>query len=325
MKKHHLLHCLLLILVSNVTRAQDPHFSQFFNAPSWVNPALTGVHVDDWRIMGIYRAQWWGGNIAPFTTSAVSVEKGFTTGTTGNSRLGVGLSLLSDASNQGLLKNNYVNASVAYNINLNGDGSQVLGLGLTGSFANRMLDASKFAFQSQYGSMGFQRSTPAGDPATVLSAQYFDVSAGIHYSVNASDWGLDLGAAVFHANGPQESVYNNNTYSLARRISGYAKASFIMRNQDKLDISAITDVQAGNTIVTLGGIYKIGLQDETLKSFHVGLFNRFSDAFYPYVALEARRWLFGLSYDVVNASVKDQYSSVQSFEMSFALKLGKIK
>lgn len=328
MKKYNLVYVVLVVAAigaGKAASAQDPHFSQYFNTSSWVNPALTGVQADDWRVAGTYRAQWWGGNISPFTTTALSLEKGFSMGVTGANKLGIALSMLSDASNGGLLKNNYINTSLAYNIALSGDERQVLGLGVNMSFANRMLDASKFAFQTQYGSMGFQRTAPSGDPATVLSANYFDVSAGAHYSKKGTRWGLDIGAALFHANGPQESVYANQTYNLARRFTGYGTVFFGMRNEDEFHLSAIADAQAGHTIVTLGGMYKFKLDDETIRGFDIGLYSRFTDAVYPYAAIEGRKWLFGVSYDIVNAGVKNEYSSVQSIEFSFAVKFGRNK
>jgi type IX secretion system PorP/SprF family membrane protein len=326
MKKFRLIYLALLFVAlqkGNTLCAQDPHFSQYFNALSWVNPSLTGVGVDDWRVAGTYRSQWWGGNIAPFTTSAVSIEKAFVTGMEGKSKIGVGLSMLSDASNAGLLKNNYINTSIAYNLALSRDATQVLGFGFNLSFANRMLDAGKFAFQSQYGSMGFQRTAPSGDPATVLSANYFDVSAGGHYSKTASNWGLDIGAALFHANGPQQSVYAGNTYNLAQRFTGYGSVFFILKNEDQVQFSTVADAQSGHTIFTLGGTYKIRLHEEGFESLNIGLYNRFSDAFYPYAAIEGKKWVFGLSYDVVSNDLKSQYNSVQSIEFSFAVKFGK--
>ena len=39
----------------------DPHFSQYYVYPAWLNPALTGAFDGDYRIAGIYRSQW--GNI----------------------------------------------------------------------------------------------------------------------------------------------------------------------------------------------------------------------------------------------------------------------
>jgi hypothetical protein len=48
-------------------QAQDPHFSQYYVYPSWMNPALTGVFDGDYRVSAIHRRQW--GNVSsPYTT-----------------------------------------------------------------------------------------------------------------------------------------------------------------------------------------------------------------------------------------------------------------
>src|SRR3954463_15702477 len=54
-----LLTLLLFIAGAQALRAQvDPHFSQYYVYPSWLNPALTGAFDGDYRISGIYRNQW---------------------------------------------------------------------------------------------------------------------------------------------------------------------------------------------------------------------------------------------------------------------------
>ncbi|MHB1313164.1 MAG: PorP/SprF family type IX secretion system membrane protein, partial [Gemmatimonadaceae bacterium] len=191
-----------LLAVGKTVYSQDPHFSQYFSSPLTVNPALTGKGVPDWRVAATLRSQWWGGTTAPFTTTVASIEKSYQTGNGGNSRMGIGLSLLTDASNSGLLKNNYFTASLAYNLDMSGDGREQLGIGLGASYANRLLDAGKFEFQSQFGSMGFQRSAISGDPASILSSSYFDLNVGIHYSKTGTESGFGLGASLFHAGSP---------------------------------------------------------------------------------------------------------------------------
>src|SRR5215210_7762258 len=48
----------LLILIASATKAQDIHFSQFFEAPLLRNPSLAGIFTGDVRVQGVYRDQW---------------------------------------------------------------------------------------------------------------------------------------------------------------------------------------------------------------------------------------------------------------------------
>ncbi|MBV9988559.1 MAG: PorP/SprF family type IX secretion system membrane protein [Chitinophagaceae bacterium] len=300
--------------------AQDPHFSQYFNSPMTINPALIGKDVGDWRLLGVFRSQWWSASVAPYNTTSLSLEKSVHSGSGGKSVFGFGFSLLTDASNSGLLKNNFFTAGAAYNIALDGQGHEHLGVGLEATYANRLVDASKFEFQSQFGSMGFQRSTPSGDPVSISSNKYWDVNMGVRYSKDFRMWGFHLGTAVYHASRPEEGFYSSTKFSVERRVNLQAGARFLLNNKDEVQASVITDLQGQNTVVTLGGVYKARLS-ETQK-LNLGLWCRFQDAIYPYVAFETPNLVVGISYDVVNSQIRNSYSSVQSMEISFGWLFG---
>ena len=324
MKKNYLLYIFLVCVYgmhTSVAVAQDPHFSQYFNSPMSLNPALIGKGIGDFRVLGTFRSQWWGASISPYNTRTASIEKAFRSGGTGKSVFGIGFSILSDASNSGLLKNNYFTVGAAYNISLDGKGNEFLGVGLEGTYANRLLDASKFEFQSQFGSMGFQRSAPSGDPVSITSNQYFDVNMGVHYSKRYKSGGLNLGVAVYHASTPKQGVLSNTNYSVDRRVSLQAGMIFNLTNEDQVHISSNTDFQGENSIHSLGGVYKVRLNDK-IESLNIGLWSRFRDALYPYIALEGKSWLFGITYDVINSEIRNSYTSVQSMEISFGWLFG---
>ncbi|RFM29086.1 PorP/SprF family type IX secretion system membrane protein [Deminuibacter soli] len=318
----HVLLCCLCYSLCTCLYAQDPHFSQYFTSPMTVNPALTARGVYDWRVAFNTRSQWWGASIKPYYTVTASAEKKLPLGGDNNNYWGIGGMVLSDQSNGGLLKNDYFSLSTSYNISLDGEGRSLLGAGLTGTYANRVLDASKFLFQSQVGSMGFQRDIPSNDPVNIQKARYFDINAGLYYSYTGDAYGWSAGAAMFHASAPHEGAYNNSTYNIPRKVSLQAGGWFKAGAGNSFHLSGFAEYQAGNSIYTLGGIYKIGVSDDLLSSVNIGAWNRFGDALYPYFGLEAKRWIGGISYDIVNSKVKN-YQSVQSMELSFVWQLGK--
>ena len=47
-----------LLLCLTPLQSQDIHFSQYWNAPLNLSPALTGVSKEDTRIFGAYKNQW---------------------------------------------------------------------------------------------------------------------------------------------------------------------------------------------------------------------------------------------------------------------------
>ena len=307
---------------ATLLEAQDPHFSQYFASPMTLNPALVGKGVGDWRAIALFRSQWWGGSVAPYSTRSASIEKSYRTSSSNdNNAFGAGLSVLSDVSNSGLLQNNYISASGSYNIALNKQANQILAVGLQGTYANKRIDASKFQFQSQFGSMGFQR-TASGDPVSVTSNSYLEANMGIHFSKTDSLFGYGIGAAIYHASSPKEGIYNNVTYIISPRYSFQANMNFTLKSKDEIHFSSVLDLQGNNSIFTLGGLYKISINDNKIKSINIGLWNRFNDALYPYFGIESKNVIFGLSYDIVNPSLNSNSSYAQSLEASVSWLFG---
>ncbi len=320
--------CLLLMiagLMSGQTIAQDPHFSQYASSPMTLNPALIGKGSDgNWRFASIFRTQWWGGGSAPaYNTYTASLEKRFSSSAT-NSGFAFGISMLSESSNAGLLKNNFLSGGISYRQALDVQGKESLTAGFTVTYGNRFLDASKLYFQSQFGSMGFDRSIPSGDPVTIAGNSYTDINAGIQYSRSNNKMGYSLGAAVFHVGTPTAGASNGNEYSLPSRISLQAGMQFHV-GADQLHFSSTADIQSQQSVYTFGAIYKAHINDAPLEFLNIGIWQRFGDSFYPYIAIEDENWLAGITYDVVTSSEKKLYGSVQSLELSLMFKFGKKK
>ncbi|TAE17597.1 MAG: type IX secretion system membrane protein PorP/SprF [Bacteroidetes bacterium] len=313
----------LAMVSSQFCQAQDPHFSQYFASPLTVNPSFTGKGVENMRVAANVRSQWWGSSISPYNTATLSIEQRIAANRTGDDELAIGALMLTDGSNNNILKNNYFGLSVAYNKGLNADGVNSLGVGLSMNYANRVLDAGKFRFQDQFGSMGFQRSIPSNDFIAIQKNSYVDFNAGVNYSHTKKKWGYTVGVGYFHAGRPVEGVYENNRYQLDTRTTlSFNNWYEVGSNQAKLHINAFTSLQGSTRLYTVGAMYQIPLHgEEALKSVNLGLYHRVGDSFYPYVSLQAQNWLLGLSYDAVTSQVKTAFNSVRSMELSFVIQL----
>jgi type IX secretion system PorP/SprF family membrane protein len=326
-KQIRILICVLsgLMLADQFLLAQDPRLGQYFASPMTLNPALTGKNVNDWRVLTSYRSQWQGTGTQPYTTATVSVEKNLT----GNDKntLGLGMMFLNDASNGGVLKNNYFAIGLAYNNALDAEAKHFLGGGLTVNYANRILDQSKFLFESQLGSGGYQPSIPANDGVAIPKNSYFDVNAGLSYSYQGNRSGFYTGIGYFHAFSPEDAATNNTPeFSIDPRIN--VQAGFLHdlgQNGSSLNLSSIWEKQGVYNRFTLGLMCKLALPEASfdIQTVNIGLWDRFGDAIYPYVGIEGRSWLLGFSYDVITSNVST--ASLQSFEISFGLQFGKLR
>ncbi|WP_120182754.1 PorP/SprF family type IX secretion system membrane protein [Pelobium manganitolerans] len=175
------------------TQAQDHIFSQFYNAPSYLNPALTGQFDGSFRMNMIYRNQWSsiGGEL-----SYVSVSADYKLP---NGAGGVGL--LANSSSEGIayLRKNSLSALYAYII---GDERFSASFGLQGGVTNRSMDFSKLVFSDQLDlRLGFTGTESMAEKPFNDNKYYFDAGAGANFV-----WGkLMLGGSVLHLNKPDES------------------------------------------------------------------------------------------------------------------------
>ena len=297
------------------TQAQiDPHFSQYYIYPQWLNPALTGIMDGDYRVAGVYRSQW--SNIDNGLTSiGVAAEMA----TSKDINLGVGL-FQQSAGNAGY-KYFTPYASVAYTgIKFGAAGNQHISIGINGGIIDRRFDPSKMKFGDQWNqSVGL----PTSPTAEVIA--------------NPAQTTLDLGAGVLY--------YDATPF---QKMNGFLGLSFshITQPTDKFLSTANSTVQLPMRQILHGGV-KINLSDNVsltpnfllmkqgtahermigayaqIKSgegfdFLCGANYRFNDAIVPFTGFYYKEFVLGLSYDVNASDLSKIAGSTSSFEISLS-------
>jgi type IX secretion system PorP/SprF family membrane protein len=312
---------LLLMLVfasAQVSRAQDPHFSQFYASPLTLNPALTGRFDGSFRLATNYRSQWPTINNA-FTTGTASLDMPILT-----NRLpqydtwGVGIIGLTDQSGNKILRNNYVGLSTAYSKALDEDGFHQLSVGFQGVFATKRLDVSLADFEDELTAVGFTGVTSEVFTNQQVNVQYFDLNTGVLYtgSTNGEN-NYYVGISLYHANRPKESFIGGN-YFLQQRIT-FQGGGYMPIGADKtLHGSFIHQRQAGASETVLGGAVSMNMNGEVDRPTEVyaGLWYRWNDAVIPYLGLEVANFRFGFSYDLNVSSLRTASNTQGGAEMS---------
>src|SRR5690242_5705810 len=99
--------CLALVALQQLSAQTDPHFTQNYTYPMYINPAMVGQSGGDYRASAIYRSQW-GALGHPYRTTGVSADAST------NNNIAVGINLLNQSAGDGGF--NYFNAyaSIAY-------------------------------------------------------------------------------------------------------------------------------------------------------------------------------------------------------------------
>jgi type IX secretion system PorP/SprF family membrane protein len=203
---------LLLSLLATPTLAQDHMFSQFFNAPLYLNPSLTGQFEGDIRMNMVYRNQWSGlsQNLSYITASADLNIPSF----------GGGVGLMFNRSSEGsafLVKNNL---AATYSYSVGGD-DFITSFGIQAGFTNRTVDWGKLVFGDQIdGRLGYIPGSISGANISDISTKhYFDAAAGINIVYKS----FMAGGSFYHLNKPNES-FNGDEAKLPIRSTVYASA-----------------------------------------------------------------------------------------------------
>jgi type IX secretion system PorP/SprF family membrane protein len=318
MKMRKLLVCICALLACQMVKAQDPHFSQFFASPLTLNPAFTGKFGGTWRLAANHRDQWPSIPKAYVTTSASIDFPILKSRIPDKDVFGVGVSGLSDASANGILKLNYGSVSMSYHKALDENGYNTIGAGFQGTYSSLNLDQSKLTFGTMLSQNGFTDESGREVLQNGNKQSYFDINAGLLYSGSTNGQNnFYLGASMYHINRPKVGFKDRNWY-LSGRISAHAGGSFPLSDLLTLHASAIYQTQNKASETTLGAAIAANLSYDPEKpsAIYIGSWVRLNDAIVPYIGLEFGGLRIGISYDFNISNLKAATASRGGSEFS---------
>jgi type IX secretion system PorP/SprF family membrane protein len=183
----------VLVIKSLTSFSQDHLYSQFFNSPLYLNPALTGQFQGDLRMNFIYRNQWTAvpGTLS-YTTASIDLNI---------PQFGGGVGLLVTHSSEGTAYLNKTNIAGLYSYSVGSD-DFVLSFGIQAGVTNRSIDYGKLVFDDQIDPTLGIISGPLGENLPFNNKFYFDAGAGTNLVIGD----FNIGAAFQHINQPNESL-----------------------------------------------------------------------------------------------------------------------
>ena len=304
----------VFLFVAQIVQAQDMHFTQFYAAPLYLNPALTGVNVCS-RASLTYRNQWPGISRA-YNSSLFSIDHYIH-----KYNLGVGLMIGEDLAGSGNLQTTIVYPSVAYELRFNRDFG--LRFGVQPGIANQRINYDRLTFGDQI--------ARGGDVSTIESSYhpktYFDANTGVMLYTEKA-W---LGFSAFHINRPNESLTGTksrlpikytlhggykfllNTLEKDKMKQKTVSAAFHYRGQKKFDQFDIGMYYSEN-VFNIGLWYR-GIPG--LKKYKPGYSN--NDAIAIIVGLKNKRTSFGYSYDITISKLHRIAGGAHEITISYQL------
>ncbi len=303
------------------TYGQDPHFSQFFEAPLLRNPSLAGLFAGDIRFQAVYRNQWQSVT-TPYQTGSLNFEYKQPVGRS-NDFITTGFQILYDRAGVTNFTTSNLYPVINYHKSLNDDKSKYLSFGVMGGYVQRRIDRSKITTNNEFDGSGYNPSLGDGETLTKFSYHYWDGSAGLSFNSSIAGSETDyyfIGVAYHHFNRPKNSFYRNPPVELNPKL--------VLSGGVRLSVNEVSYItlqsdysKQGDYNETIGGItYSRKIGDDYTKplyTIHFGGYLRWKDAFIPVLQLDYNPFSVAFSYDVNISELKAASQYQGGFEVSF--------
>lgn len=304
----------ILVLNISVAVAQDMQFSQFYAAPTYLNPALTGANVCS-RLSTNYRNQWpdipgaFVSYVVSYDHYAQDLNSGF------------GILLTKDQAGSGKLRNTTINLLYAYDLALTKELSFRAGFQASQNF--RDVNMNDLLFGDQ---IARDFAATSVEPIPAARVAYFDVSTG-GLLFTKKHW---FGFAAHHLNVPNQSLFDKDSPVPSKySFHGGTKISLNDEDADKDEIQrSISPAfnykwQGKFDQVDIGTYYSHGVLDlgiwyrgiPLLKAYRKGYAN--NDAFALLAGVTIERLKLGYSYDFTFSKLIGSTSGAHEISLSY--------
>ncbi len=307
-KSIYLIITIFIVTLGRLCAQVDPHFTQYFIQPMFLNPALTGAIEGDYRVSAIWRTQYNN----TFNTQGVAAEM------VTNKNLNIGINLLNQFSSGGAYSFTSGQVSLAYTgVRFS---NHYFTMAMQGGTLNRRFNVNKMQFGDQWlPGIGYDHNMPTSEIFTRPSAFVFDAGAGILYYDATPDRKVNLfaGAAVFHITQPQDPfITGGEEAKLPMRYSAHAGARIIVN--DFLNfVPNVLYMKQGTADEKMVGAY-LQISASSKTDLMLGANWRIGDAASPFAGLYHNGFTIGISYDVTPSTKNYMAVDRSSLELSLS-------
>lgn len=336
---HLLLLCFVTLAASGI-QAQDIHFSQFYQSPLNLNPALTGVMNCNHRLVANYRNQWASilKNNA-YNTYSASYDQKIPVGR--YDYFGVGGTLWGDKAGSSEFATTQLRGSGSYAKKMGGyrKKAHYLVLGADLGVSNRSINVGNLRWPSQNNGNGQYDETKPQEIIDDPSFIFMDLSAGaLWFSVLSPDANFYFGGAFNHLNRANQSFDRDDqtgdriSIPLYSKFTFHAGGEFMVAQKFGLSPGVVTFFQGPSWQVNVGNSFKflLGNSRRYNQAFQFGIWarmaNRLSDgklldAVIASTRFDYEQFTIGFSYDINTSSLNPATNGNGAFEFSLVYKI----
>jgi type IX secretion system PorP/SprF family membrane protein len=292
-----------LIFIGN-SHAQDFHYSQFDANPLYLNPALTGERLNEFKgfqFNANYRDQ-----LARYTNGAgsyKSVAIGFDAPL--GSKFSIGQFVANNKSIDGAFNTFNFMLSGAYKIidkKVDERDLHNLSVGLQVGVLNKSIQPEKFSYDAQYSPTsqnGFDENLPSNESYLKQSFFKVDLNFGIYYRTTFENKKLTAfgGSSIYHITRPNESFIGDKTH-VPLKFNLHGGVIYKLNQALNIMPQLLYVNQAKANELNLGALlfYKI---KQTVYEPIIGLNWRYKNAIIPQLGIRAKGITVRMSYCIV--------------------------
>lgn len=322
----------LAFLALTTARAQDIHFSQFYENAGLRNPGLTGIFSGDYKAGMNYRTQW-GALSNPYQTVLATAELRKTVNEETGDCLSFGLTTTYDKAGAINFSSFQVMPAIAFNKAFSDEHASYFSLGFAAAYQQRTVDPSRMTFDNQFVNGAYYADAASGETISFATVRHMDVSAGASINSSLGEYNqvnYYIGAGAFHLNRPKAAFNDGENFvRLPVRWTGQLGVHW---QQQGGPLGVTTHVnynrQDGARELIGGGLLSYRNVDENDRSreftVYAGMFYRVGDAFIPTVKGDYGMYSLTVSYDRNISTLKPGTNGAGGWEMSLYVR-GKLK
>lgn len=299
-----------LLFVTHTVWAQDARFSQYYNAPLTLNPALAGNGIEYIRVSALYRTQW-AGMGTPFTTQGLAVDKVV-------GKVGIGANILRNAAGDGGIRNLHFSGNLSYHLHLGNEKNHTLSAGVQVGIINRSFDESKLTYDNQYNpDVGYDPTLSSNEIYTSTNITRPDVNVGLLWQRGWNRKELVfrpyVGFSLFHITRPPISFIDSDD-RMPIKQTYIAGAGFMVSDQLEITPSAMVLRQDMFSETTFGTLFSYTIDKRS--TIQAGVYHRMNDAVIAYAGYRINRMSVGMSYDINTGELSRTGKGTNAYEFS---------
>ncbi|MCH8331806.1 MAG: PorP/SprF family type IX secretion system membrane protein, partial [Bacteroidetes bacterium] len=287
------------LIAVNLLSAQDPHFSQFNSNPVYLNPAMTGIHQCQLRVIGHERVQW--DPVVPFQNYSISMEGNIMKDDRNRGFAGIGMQFMNDVqgSEQAFMRTS-VSFSAAFVLRLDQDPDQLLSLGSNISFNQFQLWRESFNFEPPW------ISNPQADPVVGPDYlhSYLDYNVGLFWYRSFYDQDMYAGISLAHIGRPNQTELGIKDAVVERKLTFHGGGHTVLSRHFEMLPSIVLQFQDPAQQFNMGSWVQYVTEDNRYR-LGFGVWKRFVSEKFSGAGIDA--FILGLRAGMFNTKISITY------------------